>query len=99
MDTLLANLNSLNINIRPVSDEEFSKTITTFLNSESLRNEISGIITDLDKNKLLNLINTILPASEFSQSYLKLLGFSWSKIDINYINKYIKYFRDIKYLE
>lgn len=99
LDTLLANLNSLNINIRPVSDEEFSKTITTFLNSESLRNEISGIITDLDKNKLLNLINTILPASEFSQSYLKLLGFSWSKIDINYINKYIKYFRDIKYLE
>lgn len=99
LDTLLANLNSLNIYIRPVSDEEFSKTITTFLNSESLRNEISGIITDLDKNKLLNLINTILPASEFSQSYLKLLGFSWPKIDINYITKYIKYFKDIKYLE
>ena len=52
MDTLLANLNSLDLYIKPVSDEEFSKTITTFLNSDSLRNEISGIITDLDKNKL-----------------------------------------------
>lgn len=99
LDTLLANLNSLNIHIKPVSDEDFSKAITTFLNSESLRNDISGIITDLDKNKLLNLINNILPASDFTQSYLKLLGFSWPKIDINYINKYIQYFRDIKYLE
>lgn len=99
LDTLLANLNSLNIHIKPVSDEDFSKAITTFLNSESLRNDISGIITDLDKNKLLNLINNLLPASDFTQSYLKLLGFSWPKIDINYINKYIQYFRDIKYLE
>ena len=99
LDTLLANLNSLDIHIKPVSDEEFSKKITTFLSSESLRNEISGIITDLDNNKLLNLINDIIPNSEFTKSYLKLLNFEWPEIDITYISKYIQYFRDIKYLE
>lgn len=98
-DTLLANLNSIDINIKPVSDKEFAKTVTRFLNSENLRNEISGIITDLDKNKLLSLTITTLPTCEFTQTYLKLLGFEWPKIDINYIKKYVKYFNSIKYFE
>ena len=98
-DTLLANLNSLDINLKPVNDEEFSKTVNKFLNSENLRNEISGIVTDLDKNKLLNLITNILPNSDFTQAYLKLLGFEWPKIDIEYLKKYIRYFNSIKYIE
>ena len=99
LDTLLANLNTLDIYIKPVSDEDFSKIITNFLNSDSLRNEISGIIPDLNKSKLLNIVNNILPVSEFTQYYLKQLGFEWPIIDINYITKYIQYFRNIKYLE
>lgn len=98
-DTLLAYLNSLDIHLKPVSDEEFSKTVTRFLNSDSLRNEISGIITDLDKNKLLSLINNTVPTSEFTTTYLKLINFEWPKIDIEYLKKYIKYFNSIKYIE
>ena len=99
IDTLLAYLNSLDIHLKPVSDEEFAKTVTRFLNSDSLRNEISGIVTDLDKNKLLTLINNTLPNSEFSEYYLKLLDYDWPNIDIDYLKKYIKYFNSIKYIE
>ena len=63
-----------------------------------MKNEISGIITDLNQDKLLNLINNIIPDSEFTQKYLLTLGFEWPKIDEKYIKKYIEYFKGRKYI-
>ena len=95
---LLEILNGLNEPIVPVSDEKFKEKITTFLKDKELRKDISGIMTDLDENKLLDLINNIIPNSEFTQKYLETLDFEWPKIDEEYIKKYLEYFKKMKYI-
>lgn len=99
LSELLNILKTLCINITPVSNRDFSNKIDYFLNSDDLKNKIHGIITDLDNDKNLNLINTILPQSDFTETYLKYLNFSWPEINYDYIKKYIDYFKNIKYLE
>ena len=94
---LLEILNSIGINIKPVSDEEFKNCIDTFLNNNNLSDDISGIITDLDDNKSLNLISNVIPVSDFSKKYLNIIDFNWPMIDNNYIKKYINYFINIRY--
>ena len=91
-------LASLDEKIRLVTDEEFKEKINIALKDKTLRNEINGIITDLDENKLLNLINTIIPNCEFTHKYLETIGFEWSKIEEEYITKYVEYFKKIKYI-
>lgn len=91
-------LKTLNENIAFVSDEEFKQKIDSALKDKQLKNEISGIITDLDENKLLNLINYIIPNCELTQKYLDTIGFSWPNIDEEYITKYLEYFKKIKYI-
>ena len=94
---LLEILNSIGINIKPVSDEEFKNCIDTFLNNNNLSDDISGIITDLDDNKSLNLISNVIPVSDFSKKYLNIIDFNWPMINNNYIKKYINYFINIRY--
>ena len=95
---LLEILKDLHEEIIPVSDEIFKEKVTTILKDKELRKNISGIMTDLDENKLLDLINNIIPNSEFTQKYLKALGFEWPEIDQEYINKYLGYFKKMKYI-
>lgn len=90
-------LASLGIYIKPVSDEDFKNCINTFLSNNTLKESISGIITDLDKNKSLNLISNIIPDAKFTKKYLNFIDFKWPMIDNKYIQKYIKYFTDIRY--
>ena len=89
-------INNLGIKLDFVSDKKFSDTVTYFLNDPKLKNEISGIVTDLDSNKLFKLNANILLDVDFSVSYLQKLGFEWPKIDEDYIKKYITYFEQIK---
>lgn len=90
-------LKHIGINIVPVSDNEFKKCINNFLNDNNLKNNISGIISDLDNNKSLNLISNVIPDSEFTKNYLNLIDFNWPMINNIYINKYIEYFNNIKF--
>lgn len=99
IDTLLDYLNYLGKKISCVEDEDFACTVEKFLSNDELKNDISGIITDLDKNKLLDLIANVLPNSDFTVAYLNKLGFKWPEIDINYIRKYINYFNSINFLD
>ena len=89
-------INNLGIKLDFVSDKKFSDTVTYFLNDPKLKNEISGIVTDLDSNKLFKLNANILLDVDFSVSYLQKLGFEWPEIDEDYIKKYITYFEQIK---
>lgn len=97
IDTLLDYFNDLNIKLSCVDDKTFASTVNRFLYDDNLRNDITGIITDLDHNRLLDLMLSILPNSNFTEFYLKQLNFEWPKIDIDYIKKYINYFNSINF--
>lgn len=90
-------LNDLGIDLKFVPDEEFSATVNKFLKNSKLKNEISGIITDLNSNKLFTLNANILLDCDFTVSYLNTINFKWPKINKKYITNYIEYFRKIKY--
>ena len=68
------------------------------LKNNEQKNKINGIITDLDDNKLLNLVNYVIPNADLSTRYLKLINFEWPDINEEYIKKYIKYLNKIKYI-
>lgn len=93
--SLINFINDLGMPLDFVCDKDFSEKVTYFLNDPKLKNEISGIVTDLDSNKLFRLNANILLDSDFSISYLRKLGFEWPEIDENYIRKYMDYFKCI----
>lgn len=90
---LLNYLNQLNFDIRLVTNDEFTSRINEFLKDKNLRNQISGIINDLDKNKSINLVSSIIINSDFSKNYLEKIGFKWPEITEDYIQKFIEYFK------
>lgn len=92
-------LNELNIKLDFVSDEEFSARVNAFLKDSKLKSAVSGIVTDLDSNRLFNLNANILLNSDFSNLYLQEVGFVWAKINKKYISKYIEYFRNLGYFD
>lgn len=92
-------LNNMGINLLPVSDSKMTNIIEELLNNPSKKDVLSGIIQDLDAKKRLIYTSNINLCSDFTETYLKHIGFSWEKINNNYIVKYINYFRKIKFLE
>ena len=98
IDKLLQIMENLDEKIVPVTDTIFKEKVTAALRDKELKKDISGIITDLDENKLLNLIHNIIPNSEFTQKYLRTLNFEWPIIDEEYIKKYLEYFKKMKYI-
>ena len=94
---LVKYINDLGLKVDFVSNKSFSQNIRNYLKDENLKNEISGIITDLNSDKLFTLNVNILIDSNFTNKYLQQLGFNWPKIDEQYIKKYIKYFKEINF--
>ena len=98
IEKLIKILYNMGEKIIPVTDEEFREKVKLALKESNTRNKISGIITDLDQDKLLNLINNVIPNCELTQEYLLTLGFKWPIIDEEYIKKYIEYFKEKGYI-
>ena len=93
INTFIKYLQNLNINIGVLTEAEFANLIHRKLlyNPEQL----SGIIADIKGNNFLDYSSNIKISSEFSKYVLLKLGFSWPKIDENYIKKYIDYLNKI----
>ena len=94
---LIKILNELGEKIIPVNEKTFKEKINIALKDKEMKANLKGIITDLDENKQLNLINNIIPNDDFTATYLNKLNFKWPKIDNEYITKYINYFKNIQY--
>lgn len=58
-----------------------------------------AFLNDMDDEGRLMYDSNININNEFTLWFLKQVGFEWPVIDYEYINDYIKYFREIKYLE
>lgn len=94
---LVKYINYLDIPINFVSNQEFSRKVSSFLKNPVLRNEMNGIVTDLDSEKKLKIVSNILIDANFTTCYLEKIGFTWPEINQEYIGKYINYFRQIHF--
>ena len=76
----------------------FKNRLSNLIENEEEKNNVSGIIPDLDSNKDLNLIFDVVPDAKFSNKFLEKVNFNWPKIDLNYFKLLIDYFKNIGYL-
>ena len=95
---LISFINELNIKVDFVTNKEFSKKVSLYLKDPILKNDISGIVTDLDSSKKFKIVSNILMDCDFSVKYLNEIGFNWPEINKEYITKYIEYFKNINLL-
>ena len=96
---LINYINKLGYKLKPVTNDVFSQTVTTFLNNDKLKDKISGIATDLTKNKLLNYFSQNLINADITNNFLNEIGFSWPILDFEYFKKYFEYFKNINFFE
>ena len=97
LDRLFTMLKEIGINIKFVSESEFSTTIQNLLNDPEKRYYVEGIINDLSSDKRLTYKSEVNIQSNFSKEFLYKTGFEWPYIDVNYIRNYFKYLIDIGY--
>lgn len=96
---IIAILNDLGYNIKIVSDKEFAEKVKEFLKDEKLKNQITGLIPDLKRDKTLGIVAKTLPNAYFTTRYLKSVGFEWPEIDKEYVEQFLQYFKKIGYIE
>lgn len=82
-----------------ISNVEFKKRMKHILSLENADSLINGIISDLDENMELVYGSKIKLNSEFTEKYLKNIGFKWPKIDTSYIIKFFDYLSDLGYIK
>ena len=95
---LLSTVTSMGIDILPVSDQMMTDIITGILDDDNRKEIVSGIIHDLSNDKKLIYTSNIRLSTDFTETYLKNIGFHWKKIDKNYIIKYMNYFKKIGFI-
>ncbi len=96
---LLEILAKLNIDIDVLSAQEFREVLEETLNTPETKHIYEAFLNDMDDEGRLMYDSNININNEFTLWFLKQIGFEWPVIDYEYINDYIKYFREIKYLE
>ena len=94
INDLISIFNRLNINISLVDNDKFEDILN--FNLEHNPNILSAIINDLN-GKELSYKSNVRITSDFTVSFLNLIGFNWPLIDEEYLKKYIKYFYDINF--
>ena len=96
MKDMISYLKDYGININIVNNEKFVELVNSSLQND--KSTLSGIINDFDSNKKLIYESNIELNNEFTNAFLKNIGFKWPKIDKEYIFKYFDYLKNINYL-
>ena len=96
-DKLIEMINQLGYELKLVSGSVFTEALRQTAKQTGMEHIFETFINDMDENDQLNYDSNIRIENDFTVQYLKNLGFEWSDIDIEYMQKYIEYFREIGY--
>lgn len=96
MPELIEILNSINVNLKVISNDEFNQVVEEKLKENS--DKISGIIIDFNSKKELKYLSNIIVDSKYSIDLLKRMNFEWPKINSDYIIRYLKYLENIGFI-
>ena len=94
-DKLLAIFNELGFDLKLVSGAEFTEVLRQTAKQTGMEHIFETFINDMDEDDKLNYDSNIRIENDFTVEYLKRLGFEWSDIDIEYLRKYVEYFKRI----
>lgn len=99
IEKLIDYISNLGFKLTPISENEFSKIVQKMIGEDNEKHTIEAFINDMDKNNRLNYDSKIHIDNNYTEQYLKGLGFEWSDIGFDYLRKYIDYFRKIGYIK
>ena len=98
MNKLHVMFNELGFDLQIVNGVEFTEALRKTAKQSGMEHIFETFINDMDEDDKLNYDSNIRIENDFTVQYLKMLGFEWSDIDIEYLKKYVEYFKEIKYL-
>lgn len=96
-DRLFEILKELSIEMQVVDGETFARRLKETV-SQNKAYIYEAFMNDMDQEGRLNYETNIHIKNDFTLSYLKQLGFTWTKIDFKYVKGYIDYFTKLGYL-
>ena len=99
MNRFIEIMAQLDKNIRLVPEEEFLMLFHQSAKSDSNNYLYETFINDMDKDEKLIYDSNIRIDNQFTENYLKQLGFEWGEIGIDYLKRYIDRFKSIGYFE
>lgn len=99
MDELLDYFQKLGCGLEIVSGSKFTEFLRRTMKESGREFIYETFINDMDSDDRLNYDSKIRIENSFTVDYLKRLGFEWPEIGLEYLRKYINYFRKIGYLE
>lgn len=99
MEELVNMFNQLNYHVKFVSEAAFSKIIDEISGESDKSHILETFINELDDKNRLSYESNIQIKFDFTIQYLKRLGFEWPKIGMDYLRKYVEYFRRIGYFK
>lgn len=91
---LLEILTNLGYNIHVKTAEEFNAEMMKKIQQDT--NMLKGVVNDLDTKEGLSFHLTIDQKNEKTNEYLTKIGFSWPKVDQEYIAKILNYIKENK---
>lgn len=97
LEKLIEYFAALGYPIQTVSGREFSTALRETAKQPGMEHILESFINDLDEQDRLNYDSNIRIENSFTEEYLRKLGFAWSEIGLEYLRKYVEYFKKIGY--
>ena len=98
-DKLVEIINQLGYDLKLVGGTVFTEALRQTAKQTGMEHIFETFINDMDENDQLNYDSNIRIENDFTVQYLKQLGFEWSDIGIDYLRKYVEYFKKIGYFK
>lgn len=97
LKNIIKTLNNNGFNIKLLDEDTFKNRILEY--SKSKNETISALVNDFNTTNLsLDYNFSVNIKSDFTKKVLKSLGFSWGKIDENYLSIIVKYMKDVDFI-
>ena len=97
MGKLIDYLQKMDISVDIVDDAEFYMSLENNQQNDNREGIFEAFVNDFKKGNKLDYSSKIVLDNDFSVEYLKKLGFEWPDIGLDYLRKYIEYFRNLGY--
>jgi len=98
-DKLFHIFNDLGFKVDIVDGAIFTEALRKTAEQTGKAHIFETFINDMDENDQLSYDSNIRIENDFTVQYLKSLGFEWGDIGMDYLRKYVAYFRKIGYLK
>ncbi len=98
-ERMLKILARIGINIRSVTDDEFSDILRQTESNSELKHIYETFVGEIGADGRLHYESNISIGTTFTEKYLEKLGFDWHESDEEYFKRYFDYFRMIGYID